>query len=131
MDDLITRMMQARHWAVLGVSTDESKFGTRVYRALKAHGRQVVGVNPRLTALDGEPIYPDLAALPDRPEVVNVVVPPAAARGILEECLRLGIRQVWFQPGAEDPAAIAWAQGQGIEVVSGGPCVLTCLVRQG
>jgi predicted CoA-binding protein len=124
MRDLVERMIQAPHWAVMGVSTDEAKFGTRVYRALKAHGRQVEGVNPRLAALDGETIYPDLAALPVKPDVVDVVVPPAAARGILEECLRLGIRQVWFQPGAEDPAAIVWATAQGIDVVWGGPCVL-------
>jgi predicted CoA-binding protein len=77
-----------------------------------------------LSDLDGERIYPDLASLPQPPEVVNVVVPPAAAKGILEDCLRLGIRQVWFQPGAEDPSAIAWGQEQGLAIVSGGPCVL-------
>lgn len=128
MRNLVDRMIQAPTWAVMGVSRDEAKFGTRVYRALQAHGRQVYGVNPRLDNLDGEPVYPSLAALPVRPDVVDVVVPPAAARGILEDCLRLGIRQVWFQPGAEDAAAIAWATEQGLDVVWGGPCVLTSLV---
>jgi predicted CoA-binding protein len=129
MEALVDRMIQAHHWAVVGVSADETKFGTRVWRALKAHGRRADGVNPRLPALDGEPLYADLADLPDRPEAVGVVVPPALARGVLETCVRLGIRQVWFQPGAEDPAAIRWAEAQGMQIVWGGPCVLVELDR--
>jgi predicted CoA-binding protein len=129
MEALVDRMIQAHHWAVVGVSADETKFGTRVWRALKAHGRRADGVNPRLPALDGEALYADLADLTDRPEVVCAVVPPTLARGVLETCVRLGIGQAWFQPGAEDADAIRWAVAQGMRVVSGGPCVLVELDR--
>lgn len=129
MNQAIGPMLQDRRWAVMGVSADPAKFGTQVYRALQQHGYTVAGVNPRLATLDGETLYPDLASLPFVPEVVNVVVPPALARGVLEACLALGIRQVWFQPGAEDPAASQWGREQGLTVVDGGPCVLVELDR--
>ena len=129
MNQAIGQMLQDRRWAVMGVSADPDKFGTRVYRALQQHDYTVAGVNPRLATLDGETLYPDLASLPFVPAVVNVVVPPALARDILEACLALGIRQVWFQPGAEDPAASRWGREQGMTVIDGGPCVLVELDR--
>lgn len=124
MQELITRMINERVWAVVGVSADESKFGTRIYRDLKQAGYRVYGVNPKLDALDGDRIYPDLASLPEKPAVVDVVVPPALALGIVETCMAQGIPNVWFQPGAEEPNAIAWAKAKGMNVVHGGPCAM-------
>jgi len=36
----------------------------------------------------------------------------------------LGIKKVWLQPGAEDAECQDYADRVGIDLISGGPCVL-------
>jgi predicted CoA-binding protein len=52
-----------------------------------------------------------------------VVVPPAQAVEVVQECGRLGIRHVWLQQGSESPEAIRLAGELGIALVHGA-CVL-------
>lgn len=124
MQDLIQQFVNERVWAVVGVSTDETKFGTRIYRDLRAAGYEVYGINPKVSQLGEDKIYPDLASLPVKPDVVDVVVPPAAAQGVVEACAAAGVKHVWFQPGAGEPNAIRWAQEHGLAVIYGGPCAM-------
>ncbi|MDX2085442.1 MAG: CoA-binding protein [Candidatus Melainabacteria bacterium] len=112
-DDFASR----RCWAVVGVSTDREKYGNKIYRRLKESGYRVYAVNPKLPEVEGDPCYPNLAQLPEVPEVVNVVVPPAAGLAVIEDCLAKGVRRVWFQPGAESPEAIEKAQQAGMQVL--------------
>jgi len=60
-----------------------------------------------------------LESLPERPEVVDLVVPPAVTEQIVQECERLGLSRVWMQPGAESRAAICYCSEHGIGVVHG------------
>lgn len=105
-------------WAIVGVSEDTSKYGNKIYRDLKAAGYNVYGVNPKLSTVLGDPCYANLSALPQKPAVVNLVIPPQVAAGVIEECRALGINRVWFQPGAESDEAIALAQSYGIHVLA-------------
>ncbi|MCL6431477.1 MAG: CoA-binding protein [Anaerolineae bacterium] len=114
-DDLINR----RVWAVVGVSADPAKFGYRIFRSLREAGYRVYGVNPNAREIDGQTIYPSLAALPERPEVVDIVVPPPVTERIVRECAELGLCRVWMQPGAESDSAIRFCQEHGIAVVYG------------
>ena len=75
------------------------------------------GVNPRLNQLDGEPIYPDLQSLPEVPEAISLVVPPAISEQIVQQAHQLGIRRVWMQPGSESAAAIEFCQQNDIDVI--------------
>jgi predicted CoA-binding protein len=117
MGTLIADFTNRRAWAVVGVSTDRSKYGYRVYRSLREAGYYVYAVNPNAETVDGEPVYPSLEALPQRPEVVDVVVPPAVTEQIVRECDRLGLRRVWLQPGAESEDAIRYCHEHSIAVV--------------
>ncbi|MEB3287680.1 MAG: CoA-binding protein [Vampirovibrionales bacterium] len=107
-----------RKWAVVGVSADKSKYGNKIYLDLKEGGYQVYGVNPKLESIEGDPCYGSLSALPEVPEVVNIVVPPAAGLSVVEECLALGVKNIWFQPGAESDEAIERAEKAGMNVVA-------------
>ena len=80
--------------------------GYRIYRSLHEAGYRVYGVNPNTRVVDGETIYPSLAALPERPEVVDLVVPPPVSEQVVAECARLGLLRVWLQPGAESEAVL-------------------------
>ncbi len=116
---LIADFVDRRVWAVVGVSADPKKFGYRIFKAMRDAGYKVYGVNPNAQVVDGQTIYPSLQSLPERPEVVDVVVPPAVTEEIVRECARLGLSRVWLQPGAESGAAIRYCREHGIAVVYG------------
>lgn len=122
--ELIAAFVNHRHWAVVGVSHNPSKFGHIIFKDLRRAGYHVQAVGLSGGTLDGTRIYPSLAALPTPPDVVDVVVPPLQTEMIVRQCAELGLRRVWLQPGAESPAAVAFCRANGIEVVAGGPCVM-------
>ena len=105
-------------WVVVGVSQDREKYGNKIYRDLKAAGYRVYGVNPRLETIEGDKCYPDLKSLPEKPAVVNMVVPPSAALSVVEDSHAAGIERMWFQPGSESDEAIEKAESYGIHVIA-------------
>lgn len=106
-----------RSWAVVGVSQDREKFGNKIYRDLRDTGYTVYALHPKLTEVEGDPCYAKLADLPVLPDVVNVVVPPQAALGVVAECTALGIKNLWLQPGSESEAVIEAAYDAGLTLV--------------
>ena len=56
-----------------------------------------------------------------------MVVPPPVTEAAVAECARLGIKQIWMQPGAESEAAVAACRENDIQVVAGGPCLMVLL----
>lgn len=105
-------------WAVVGVSQDREKYGNIIYRDLKGAGYRVYGVNPKLDTIEGDKCYPSVKNLPEKPAVVNLVVPPQAALQVVEDCKEAGIERIWFQPGSESDEAIHKASSYGIHVLS-------------
>lgn len=123
----IERFLAVGRFAVVGASTDRAKYGNKVLRCYAQHGLPVVGVHPREREVEGQPCHPRLQDVPGAPRAVSVVAPPAAAAKIVDDAVRAGVRHLWFQPGAEDAAAVAAARAAGIEVIAGGPCLLVAL----
>lgn len=115
---LISDFVGRRVWAIVGVSANPAKFGHRIYRDLRRAGYRVYAVNPHETEILGDRVYPNLAALPELPEVVDLVVPPHVSEQIVEEALAAGVRRIWMQPGAESRQALAFCQASGIEVLA-------------
>ena len=65
--------------------------------------------------------------LPDEVKSISVITPPAVTERIVQDAIRKGIENVWMQPGAESPKAIARAEELGLSVIAGGPCLLVVL----
>lgn len=104
--------------ALVGATDDLRKFGSSIYRDLKRKGYRVYPVNPQRATVDGDPAYPSLADLPAPPDLVNLVVPPAATLATLRECLRLGLTKVWLQPGAEDTEVLEFLDAHGFDYLA-------------
>lgn len=117
MSNYIAEFPKHRKWAVVGVSEDRTKYGNKIYRDLRKAGYQVYAVNPKLQTVEGDPCYPSVAELPERPDVVDLVVPPAVALNVVDDCLKAEIKRIWFQPGSESEEAITKAQSHGLQVV--------------
>ena len=120
----IADWIERRTWAVVGASDNRMKFGSRIYRVLRERGYTVYPVNPTLATVEGDPAYPDVAALPAGVEVLDIVIPPGRVLPVLDQAKAAGITRIWLQPGAESPAVIAHAASLGLEVIAGGPCAM-------
>ena len=102
--------------AVAGVSSREEKFGHKIFRDLIRAGYNVYGLNPAGVTVLGRRIFRDLSELPVKPDMVITVVHPRATEKIIDDCVKLGIKEVWMQPGSESAPAIERAQKVGIKV---------------
>ncbi|MBM3244904.1 MAG: CoA-binding protein [Candidatus Omnitrophica bacterium] len=103
--------------AVIGVSPRPEKFGHRIFSDLLKAGFDVEGIHPLGGEVSGRKIYRNLAELPQAPDLLITVVPHEATEKIVEEANRLGIKEIWMQPGSESDAAIENAKKYGISVV--------------
>jgi predicted CoA-binding protein len=127
MQQRIQSFLEAGPYAVVGASTDREKYGNKVLRCYQQHGKEVYPINPKESQVEGLKAYAGLADLPVKPRGVSVITPPKVTERVVEEAAALGIRQVWMQPGAESPEAVAKAESLGLEVIAGGPCLLVVL----
>ncbi|OGF47594.1 MAG: CoA-binding protein [Candidatus Firestonebacteria bacterium RIFOXYC2_FULL_39_67] len=116
-ESLITEFMQQKVFAVVGASSNPEKYGYTITKNLIDRGYKVYPVNPRLEELHGVKCYKSLASLPEKPDVVDLVVPPKITEEVVKECLKLGLTRVWMQPGAESSAAVEFCEKNGIKVI--------------
>lgn len=114
-------------FAVVGASSDRSKYGNKVLRCYLQHGRDAVPVHPKEATVEGRPAFATLGAIPGGVGAISVITPPAVTEKVVEEAGKLGIRHVWMQPGAESDAAVRRARELGMNVIAGGPCLLVVL----
>jgi len=112
--------------AVIGVSADPDKWGSKIYKTLKSSNFNVYPVNPKYKKIGDDICYPDLKALPKKPDVVITVVPPRVTEQIVKACKEAGISRVWMQPGSESEKAINFCKNNDIKVVYN-----TCFVADG
>ncbi|WP_306591646.1 CoA-binding protein [Geothrix sp. 21YS21S-4] len=130
-DDRIQSFLASDSFAVVGASSDRSKFGNKVLRCYQEHGKEVYPINPRAEELEGLKAYPSLAALPVKVPAISVITPPAITEQVVRDAAAAGVKHVWMQPGAESDAAIRTAESLGLSVIAGGPCLLVVLGFRG
>ena len=123
----VLSFLESGPFAVVGASTDRDKYGNKVLRCYRQHGKEVYPINPKQPEVEGLRAYPSLATLPVKPRGISIITPPAVTERLVREAAALGIRHLWMQPGAESPEAIQAAESLGLEVIAGGPCLLVVL----
>ena len=129
--DKIKRFLEGRRFAVVGASSDRTKYGNRVLRAYLQSGLKVVAINPKEREIEGVPSYPDLVSLPEPVDGVSIVTPPTVTDKVLAQAAAAGIKNVWMQPGAAGPNWVEIAESLGLNAIGGGPCVLVALHYHG
>lgn len=111
-------------YAVVGATTNRAKYGYRVLKDLQLAGLQVVGVNPKYQEIEGVSIYPTIANIPEKPDIVVSVVPPAVGVSIVDQAAAAGISKLWFQPGAESETIRSRCEAKGLTCVANGACIM-------
>jgi predicted CoA-binding protein len=96
--------------AVIGASSNRSKFGNRAVRAFRQQGYTVVPINPHETEVEGLKAYGSVLDVPGTIDMASLYVPPEIGEQVIDEIARKGIAEVWLNPGAESDALIARAR---------------------
>jgi predicted CoA-binding protein len=109
--------MKARIVAIIGASNNRSKFGNKAVRVFKELGYRVFPINPKETRIEGLPVFPNIGAIPERPDMISVYLPPSVLLNVLPEIAAKGCDELWINPGAESPEVIAEAERLGLNVV--------------
>ncbi len=123
--------LTAQTFAVAGASTDRSKYGNKVFRALLASGRTAYPLNPSVLEVEGHTAYASIAGLPEVPEALSIVTPPHVTRDVVQQAIAAGVKHIWMQPGAEDSQGSKLAREAGLNVIDDGSCVLVLLAVEG
>eukprot|EP00904_Undaria_pinnatifida_P005873 jgi/Undpi1/2415/HiC_scaffold_13.g05796.m1 len=125
MNLLVRNFLAADRFAVVGASTNRTKFGNKVLQCYIWKKKAVVPINPREDEIEGQKCAKSLSELTNPEEVsVSVVTPPAVTLGVVEEASRLGVTRLWLQPGSENAEILSRAEELGLEIIHGEPCVL-------
>jgi predicted CoA-binding protein len=125
--DPIERFFASPSFGVVGASSNREKYGNRVLRRYREKGLLAYPVNPKEELIEGLLSYKSVKELPDETKSISVVTPPAVTERIAREAVEKGIRNIWMQPGAESPQAVAYLQEQGVNVIADGSCILVVL----
>ena len=115
--DIINCLQKIKTIAVLGLSPKCKRPSHRVAAAMQGYGYRIIPVRPAITEVLGEKAYAQLADVDSDIDLVNVFRAPEHVDGIIDECIRLGIKAVWLQEGVINETAAARAQSAGIFVV--------------
>ena len=74
-------------------------------------------VNPTISEIDGTPTYPNLAALPVVPDLVDVFRRREHLPAVLEEAIGVGAKTLWLQSGLWDEQVARDGAAAGLQVV--------------
>jgi hypothetical protein len=116
--------------AVIGMSPNSSRPSHEVGLFLHEKGYHVLPVHPTAANIGPLSVFPTLTAAAGKAKIdlVDLFVSGDRVGAIITEANRLGIKQVWFQPGSENPEAADEARKLGMEVVIGA-CTMAVLAR--
>ena len=103
--------------AIIGASADRRKFGNKAVRGFQERGYRVFPVNPKAKEIEGLPVYPSISAVPVRPDLVSVYLPPAVLIKVLPEIAAKGCDELWLNPGTESPEVLAETGRLGLNVI--------------
>ena len=109
-EDLKKQMLEMKSWVVVGVTANKDKYGYKIWKTLKQHDYNTFGVNPNYDEIEGEKFYHSLNDLPEKVQVLDMVVPPKIAIKTLEEAKESGIEYIFFQPGTYNKEVVAKAE---------------------
>jgi predicted CoA-binding protein len=127
MKDRIDRFLAAEAFGVAGASTNRDKYGNKVLRCYLQNGKKAIPINPRAQIIEGQPCVASVKDLPPEVRSLSIITPPRITEQIVEDAIAKGIENIWMQPGAQSPLAVARCEQAGLNVIADGSCLLVVL----
>ena len=127
----INQFLSAEAFGVAGASVDRQKYGNRVLRCYLQNGKRAIPINPKETEIEGVACVTAVDDLPADVTSLSMITPPAVTELLVPRAIAHGIKNIWMQPGAESPAAVALCREKGVNVIADGSCLLVVLGYHG
>jgi acyl-CoA synthetase (NDP forming) len=91
---VLEHLLNPRSIGVIGASTEERRPGGQALHGLTNYGYSgtVYAINPRYSEIKGVQCYPDVAALPEAPDLAIVALAASEVPRVIEACGAAGIR---------------------------------------
>jgi predicted CoA-binding protein len=108
----------AKSIAIVGASPNpaRSSFFVGTY-LLQSSDYRVYFVNPNATEILGQKVYPDLASLPEVPDIVDVFRKASDIPSVVDDVLAIGAKTIWVQLGIWNQDAALYGESKGLTVV--------------
>ncbi len=116
-NDIISRILKMHTIAVVGLSPKEDRPSNDVARYLLDHGYRIIPVNTVQEEILGQKCYPNLSAIPEPVDIVDVFRRPEHCPPIAEEAVAIGAKALWVQLGIVNDEAARIASDGGLLVV--------------
>ncbi|MDD2582406.1 MAG: CoA-binding protein [Desulfuromonadaceae bacterium] len=126
-EEQIKQFLASPAFGVAGASTNRDKYGNKVLRCYLQNGKIAIPVNPNEATIEGIPCAATITDLPPNVMSLSMITPPAVTAKLVPLAIKKGIKNIWMQPGAEHPDAVAFCKDHGINVIADGSCVLVVL----
>ena len=123
----IEQFLAAPAFGVAGASVNRSKYGNKVLCCYQQNGKKVVPIHGSEPEIEGVATVASISELPSDVESLSVITPPAITLQLIPQAVARGIKNIWMQPGAEHPDAVAFCQSHGVNVIADGSCLLVVL----
>lgn len=111
-------LARATSIAIVGASPNpaRSSYFVGTY-LLQSSGYRVYFVNPNADEILGQKAYPDLASLPEVPDIVDVFRKASDIPSVIDDVLAIGAKAVWVQLGIWNQDAATYGESRGLTVV--------------
>ena len=103
--------------AVVGLSANKFRPSYGVSAYMQRAGYRIIPVNPGQSSILGETCYPDLLAVPEKVEIVNIFRQPDAVPAVVDQAIAIGAKVIWMQEDVVHEEAAAKARAAGLDVV--------------
>src|SRR6266849_10982809 len=114
----IANLLRSAHTiAVVGLSDKRWRASYGVSEYMQRAGYRIIPVNPALSEVLGEQCYPNVEAVPESIDIVNIFRRPEFVPEIVDAAIRVGAKAVWMQEGVVHEKAAARARAAGLTVV--------------
>lgn len=111
-------LRRARSVAIVGASPNPARSSSFVGTYLQqSSDYRVYFVNPNATEILGQPAYPDLASLPEVPDIVDVFRKASDIPSVMDDAIAVGAPTVWVQLGIWNEEAARYGESKGLTVV--------------
>ena len=114
----LRRILKNNHTiAIVGLSADWYRPSFFAAKYMQEHGFRIIPVNPKYDEILGEKCYPNLKAIPDAVDIVDVFRKPEDCVPIAQDAVAIGAKVFWMQLGVINEEAARIAEAGGLEVV--------------
>lgn len=111
-------LRRAKSIAIVGASPNPARSSYFVGTYLQqSSDYRVYFVNPNATEILGQPAYPDLASLPEVPDIVDVFRKASDIPSVIDDVVAVGASTVWVQLGIWNEEAAVYGESKGLTVV--------------